>query len=163
MRNMDRRKLLLTGAGLAALTLLAGCEREDEQISQPGLQSRALAGMISALFPHTGLKRSVYDDIAARARDSLQTRANWPALQQQGAAALGPDGWSQLDAKARAAKLEALSETEFFQTVYQTALFEFYSHPAVWALVGYPGESESYGGYLHRGFDDIDWLPEDPQ
>jgi hypothetical protein len=29
----------------------------------------------------------------------------------------------------------------------------------VWELVGYEGPSYDRGGYLHRGFDDLDWLP----
>jgi hypothetical protein len=33
-----------------------------------------------------------------------------------------------------------------------------YNDPAVWPIFGYEGESFSRGGYLHRGFDDIEWL-----
>jgi hypothetical protein len=28
----------------------------------------------------------------------------------------------------------------------------------VWTKLGYEGPSAPEGGYLHRGFDDIDWL-----
>ena len=28
----------------------------------------------------------------------------------------------------------------------------------VWPIFGYQGESFSQGGYIERGFDDIDWL-----
>ena len=28
-----------------------------------------------------------------------------------------------------------------------------------WKKLGYEGSSAEHGGYLHRGFDDIDWLP----
>ncbi len=30
----------------------------------------------------------------------------------------------------------------------------------VWTVLGYEGPSFDKGGYLHRGFDDLDWLPE---
>jgi hypothetical protein len=30
----------------------------------------------------------------------------------------------------------------------------------VWDLLGYEGPSFDKGGYLHRGFNDLDWLPE---
>ena len=33
-----------------------------------------------------------------------------------------------------------------------------YNQPAVWAKLGYEGSSAEHGGYIHRGFDDIDWL-----
>jgi hypothetical protein len=28
----------------------------------------------------------------------------------------------------------------------------------VWPIFGYEGESYSKGGYIKRGFDDIDWI-----
>ncbi|HDL17353.1 MAG TPA: Twin-arginine translocation pathway signal, partial [Rhizobiales bacterium] len=33
-----------------------------------------------------------------------------------------------------------------------------YNRKDVWAKLGYEGESASKGGYIDRGFDDIDWL-----
>jgi hypothetical protein len=33
-----------------------------------------------------------------------------------------------------------------------------YNQKEVWPLFGYEGESYSQGGYIDRGFDDIDWL-----
>ena len=32
----------------------------------------------------------------------------------------------------------------------------------MWQLIGYEGPSFDQGGYVTRGFDDLDWLP-DPQ
>jgi len=160
--KLDRRSLLLTGAGLAALFVLAGCDGADKTATQDGQSAELLTDMIVVLFPYRQLKRAVYADVAARVRQQLQGRKDWPVLRKEGAAALGSD-WRHLGADDRVAKLAALSKTAFFVAVYQTALLEFYSHPDVWALVGYPGESESLGGYIHRGFDDIDWLPEGSQ
>jgi len=34
----------------------------------------------------------------------------------------------------------------------------FYSNPAIWSRFGYEGPSNDQGGYLHRGFNDIDWI-----
>jgi len=33
-----------------------------------------------------------------------------------------------------------------------------YNQKDVWTKLGYEGSSAEFGGYLHRGFDDIDWL-----
>ena len=33
-----------------------------------------------------------------------------------------------------------------------------YGNPEVWPLFGYEGPSADKGGYIDRGFDDIDWL-----
>lgn len=36
-----------------------------------------------------------------------------------------------------------------------------YYGAAFWKLVGYPGPSKDFGGYLGRGAGEIDWLPEE--
>ena len=35
----------------------------------------------------------------------------------------------------------------------------FYNIKAEWPLFGEEGSSWEKGGYINRGFDDIDWLP----
>jgi hypothetical protein len=37
---------------------------------------------------------------------------------------------------------------------------EVCSDQRTWELVGYEGPSFGKGGYLERGFDDLDWLPD---
>jgi hypothetical protein len=37
-----------------------------------------------------------------------------------------------------------------------------YSQPDIWPYFGYEGPSNDKGGYVNRGFDDIDWLDEAP-
>ena len=49
---------------------------------------------------------------------------------------------------------------EFFGFIRRTTVLNFYDDPEVWDIFGYEGESFSKGGYLHRGFNDLDWLPE---
>jgi len=46
--------------------------------------------------------------------------------------------------------------------VRSTAVVEVYSDQRTWQLVGYEGSSFDKGGYLDRGFNDLDWLP-DPE
>ncbi len=163
MAKIVRRDFMLTGIALAGLAALAGCSGE-EQATQEGLEDfDALAALIVVLFPHKNINASVYEEVSELVRAQLSAREDWARLQQEGRAALDAAAgapWESLDAEARVNAAEAISKTQFFKTIYQAALFEFYSHPAVWALVGYPGASAEEGGYLYRGFDDIDWLPE---
>ena len=35
---------------------------------------------------------------------------------------------------------------------------DLYNQKEIWPIFGYEGESFSQGGYIYRGFDDIDWL-----
>jgi hypothetical protein len=50
----------------------------------------------------------------------------------------------------------------FFDLLKATAVVELYDNPLVWKAFGYEGPSVHLGGYLHRGFDDLDWLPDPP-
>jgi hypothetical protein len=38
--------------------------------------------------------------------------------------------------------------------------FRLYDNAGLWKHIDYPGSSKEHGGYINRGFDDIDWLPE---
>jgi hypothetical protein len=58
----------------------------------------------------------------------------------------------------RVSLLYGIEQTEFFQKVRSDLKSQLYNNQAVWPLFGYEGSSWDKGGYLHRGFDDIDWL-----
>ena len=57
--------------------------------------------------------------------------------------------------------LYAIEHGAFFQKLKGHLVVAFYDNKAVWPLFGYEGSSYEKGGYLDRGFDDIDWLPAD--
>ena len=54
--------------------------------------------------------------------------------------------------------LTAIESTGFFQTIRGGLVTGLYNQKAVWPIFGYEGESFSQGGYIDRGFDDINWL-----
>jgi hypothetical protein len=58
----------------------------------------------------------------------------------------------------RVAILRQIEKTSFFQTVRGGLVVSLYNQKAIWPIFGYEGESYSKGGYIHRGFNDIDWL-----
>jgi hypothetical protein len=55
--------------------------------------------------------------------------------------------------------LQAIEPGAFFKAVRADLVVSLYNQKAVWPKFGYEGASAQYGGYLHRGFSDIDWLP----
>lgn len=63
-------------------------------------------------------------------------------------------GWE----RDRVEILEILQNTPFFQQVRGGLVTGLYNQKALWPLFGYEGESFSQGGYLDRGFNDINWL-----
>ena len=58
----------------------------------------------------------------------------------------------------RVALLRGIEATPFFNAVRSDLVVALYNQPDLWHRFGYEGSSYEYGGYLHRGFDDVDWL-----
>jgi hypothetical protein len=66
--------------------------------------------------------------------------------------------WKSLPSETKLQALERLEQTLFFKRLRSDFLVFFYSNPAIWFHFGYEGPSNDRGGYLHRGFNDINWI-----
>lgn len=157
--RVDRRAFLTAATAAALLLLLPGCTGD---VGLDAARRRRLSRVARLLYPHDALPDATYDAVL----ESLQRRVN----QDPGLAATLRDGLRQLDRAAEGnwsnaplrLQLGALRTVEgsaFFDTVRQAVVTELYERPEVWRLIGYEGPSAPFGGYLLRGFDDIDWLP----
>jgi hypothetical protein len=58
----------------------------------------------------------------------------------------------------RTAVLRDVENDAFFQKVRSSLITGLYNNKEVWPVFGYEGESASKGGYINRGFNDLDWL-----
>lgn len=58
----------------------------------------------------------------------------------------------------RVALLKQIEADAFFQSIRGGLVTGLYNQKAVWPIFGYEGESFSLGGYIDRGFNDINWL-----
>ena len=117
--------------------------------------------VLATLFPHPSLDPGRYETPAAAILQAMTSSpgrevlgAGWEALE---AAAGGK--WQEADAGARHAAMATLAATPFFNLLRQTMVFTFYNEPANWASFGYRSGAWSFGGWLARGVDTIDWLP----
>lgn len=63
-------------------------------------------------------------------------------------------GWE----RDRVEILRGMEESPFFQQIRGGLVTGLYNQKAVWPVFGYEGESYSQGGYIDRGFNDINWL-----
>jgi hypothetical protein len=59
----------------------------------------------------------------------------------------------------RVALLLGIEQTAFFKALRSDLVVSLYNQQALWPKFGYEGSSAEHGGYIHRGFNDIDWLP----
>jgi hypothetical protein len=69
-------------------------------------------------------------------------------------------GWLRLAEEDQISALRAIEGDPFFVAVRNGVRDRLYALPAVWKAIGYPGSSLEFGGYLNRGYADINWLPE---
>ncbi len=114
------------------------------------------------MFPHDKLGDDPYRtcvgglDMKAAKDDALAKQM------KDGAAALDNGGrkFLKIDEAAQVKALTAIEDTPFFKTIHGHVIVALYNNPKVWGHFGYEGPSFPLGGYLERGFDDIDWLPE---
>jgi hypothetical protein len=128
-----------------------------EQLSEHALETTLRVARV--MFPHDMLPDLAY----AKVVEALEPEAE---TIEQGVAALDEGGtrFLDLDDDAALAALSATEGSDYFELVKATAVVELYDNPLVWKAFGYEGPSFDKGGYLERGFDDLDWLPDpDPR
>ena len=167
-RALTRRSLLQQSAALGAIAISgagfiaapnAAWALEVSEISEH--QMATLLQMARDIYPHDQVGDEYYV-IAIKGYDSADSKdfvaegvAKLDALAKDAGAA------NYLDTKwedNRVALLNQMEDDAFFQTVRGGLVTGLYNQKAVWPIFGYEGESFSKGGYLHRGFDDINWL-----
>jgi hypothetical protein len=151
--------LLVTGASLNLLApapLLAG-----EPRSLTGPESAALLGMARTIAPHDGLPDAAYEVVVKAVDQAMATDGQTRELVKSGIGQLGTDFGAEPEAD-RVATLRKIEKSDFFRLVRAKTLGTLYATPVAYAHFGYEGEAFSKGGYLHRGFNDLDWLPDVP-
>jgi len=172
-KKLSRRDVLRGGGGLVAMTvmpagLILGANNAWAATAK-AVKPETFASMVQAcrdIYPHDFLDDSFYakvvegfDSAAAGDADATAVLENGVAAMNKAAqSAHGADymdlGWED----DRTSVLRAMQDDPFFQKMRGALVTGIYANPDVWPLFGYEGESASKGGYINRGFDDIDWL-----
>jgi hypothetical protein len=120
--------------------------------------------MARLLYPHAGIADDVYaeviDDVLSAAAEDPSLRGTLDdAVTELNATQRGD--WFEIDQEDQIRAMKAVEDQPFFVVIQASVRDRFYTHPRVWEHISYPGSSAQRGGYVHRGFDDIDWLPKD--
>ena len=180
MREVDRRskynrRVFLQGAATAVPTVAiaasagVGIENawaEDATALTPATL-KTLVKVARDIYPHDMLVDSYYIT-AIKPWDAKAAKD--PAVK-----ALLEDGVRRLDQDAqdkhkvayvqvpweadRVVLLQGIEQTDFFKKVRSDLVVSLYNQEEVWPKFGYEGSSAEHGGYIKRGFNDIDWLP----
>ena len=116
-----------------------------------------------AIYPHDALPDDVYARVGEKLAEAAREDPGTERTIEDGVSALnGGRPFADLPADEQLEALKAIEGSDFFELVRSTAVVEVYSDQRTWQLVGYEGPSFDKGGYLDRGFNDLDWLP-DPE
>lgn len=164
--GLSRRQLLQrAGTAGAAMLVISG-----SAVIHPGqawgletktLKPETMATLIQMardVYPHDHVPDKFYA-IAMKGYDAPEKaemiEAGIADLDQRA----GPGGYRGLGWEdERVALLREIEDGEFFQTIRGGMVIGLYNQKELWPLFGYEGESYSKGGYITRGFDDIEWL-----
>ncbi|YBV95033.1 gluconate 2-dehydrogenase subunit 3 family protein (plasmid) [Phyllobacteriaceae bacterium JZ32] len=168
-RGISRRELLKRGTIGAALIISGRAvisPRDAWGLETSALKPETMATLIVLardIYPHDQLADRFYA-IAVKGQDAKAAKD--PAHRT-----LIEDGVADLDRRAgsggyrgigweddRIAILRDIETTPFFQAVRGDLVVSLYNQKEIWPIFGYEGESYSKGGYIDRGFNDIEWL-----
>jgi hypothetical protein len=121
-----------------------------------GQATATITAVARAMYPHDALPDEVYARVSEKLAEAAESR---PVIDF---GVTGLAGFTDKSPLEQAQALREIEGSEFFELVRSTAVVEIYSDPRTWAAFGYEGPSFDKGGYLNRGFNDLDWLP-DPE
>ncbi|MGK9149303.1 hypothetical protein KXS11_16835 [Plantibacter flavus] len=135
------------------------------QLNETALTEEArsvLIRVIRVAFPHPNFPDGPYERTADTILQAAAESTWFRVALTQGLLTLshlaGGD-FRELDEEAATKVLRRIESTEFFGFIRRTTVLNLYDAPDVWEALGYEGPSFDKGGYVNRGFDDLDWLP----
>jgi hypothetical protein len=180
MREVDRRskysrRIFLQGAAsavpVAAVATSAGLGIEDAWAADATTLTPAtlktLVKVARDIYPHDFLVDSYYITAIKPWDGKAAKDPAVKAMLEDGVRRLDQDAkdrhklaYAQVPWEAdRVVLLQGVEQTDFFKTVRSDLVVSLYNQEELWPKFGYEGSSAEHGGYIKRGFNDIDWLP----
>ncbi|WP_197061339.1 MULTISPECIES: hypothetical protein [unclassified Marinobacter] len=148
-----------------AIALLAPSKAWSMPLQQlSSAEGETILKLTRHIFPHNRLEDAVYAFVV-RDLDKAASNADALALLTSGVKDINHRAggqWMSLSSDEQFRHVEAISDSPFFEKIRSTAVVSLYNNELAFAHFGYEGEKGD-GGYLHAGFDDLDWLPEPAQ
>jgi hypothetical protein len=180
MREVDRRgkysrRIFLKGAAsavpVAAVAASAGLSIEDAWAADATtLTPATLKTMVKVardIYPHDFLVDSYYITAIKPWDGKAAKDPATKAMLEDGVRRLDQDAkdrhklsYAEVPWEAdRVVLLQGIEQTEFFKKIRSDLVVSLYNQEELWPKFGYEGSSAEHGGYIKRGFNDIDWLP----
>ena len=161
-REFLRRLACLAIAAFGPFRSVASDEKLGQDSTGDAVE-HLLTAMLQQLFPHPNIPAIHYREVAQAIEAVSQDDTALRGLIEEGSRRLDAETgipWLDAPESEQLEALERLEATPFFQAIRSIGSFLFYNNPSVWPYFGYEGSSFEHGGYINRGFDDLDWLPD---
>jgi hypothetical protein len=170
--KIDRRKFLRTAAAAPAAVVAAttglsvdGAWADNAQALKPETM-KTLARVARDIYPHDHLADQYYITAVTPWDTKAASDPKVKALVEQGVALLNELSLARYKLpysavaweEQRVTLLREIEQSEFFGKVRGDLLVSLYNNHDVWPKFGYEGSSAEHGGYINRGFNDINWL-----
>lgn len=180
MREVDRRskfsrRMFVQGAAAAVPVAAAVTGTtlgiEDAWASDAkALSPATLKTMLKVardIYPHDSLVDSYYITAVTPWDDKAAKDPAVKSMLEDGVRRLDQDAkdrhkvpYAQVQwEEDRVALLRGIEQTDFFKRMRGDLVVSLYNQKEVWPKFGYEGSSAEHGGYINRGFADINWLP----
>jgi hypothetical protein len=180
MREVDRRskynrRIFLQGAAtavpVAAVAAGTGISIEDawadDATALNPATMKTLVKVARDIYPHDFLTDTYYIAAVKPWDGKAAKDATVKAMIEGGIGRLDQDARDQHKVPYadvaweadRVKLLQGIEQTEFFKTIRGDLVVSLYNQKELWPKFGYEGSSAEQGGYIQRGFADIDWLP----
>tara|TARA_B100000674_G_scaffold472155_1_gene461682 strand:- start:1597 stop:2169 length:573 start_codon:yes stop_codon:yes gene_type:complete len=159
--SISRRNFLLgTVSTLALTTLVSNGPKANIKVATAPGDREMIATMCRALYPHDRFPDKIYLDVADGAIKKGNASPGSAMMMRTGLNDLKDKSFNKMSFGKQTKYLKKIEGSPFFNHVRGHTTVALYDHKEVWKIFGYEGESFSKGGYIKRGFNDLDWLPE---
>ncbi|HPG89802.1 MAG TPA: twin-arginine translocation signal domain-containing protein [Hyphomicrobium sp.] len=167
--RVGRRDFLKTTAGAAAVAAIApsvsSAALAKPLVTVPAAGAETLVKVARDLYPHDRIAESFYQKAIATIDEDVAA-GDTPTLLSDGIAALdtaavklkGKSYVAIAEEQDRVAVLKTIEGSPFFTKMRSSMITALYNQQDLWMKLGYEGPSFDKGGYIERGFNDIDWL-----
>ncbi len=168
LKSLTRRDLLKQASAASASVLVGtgfiAAPNAAWAVETNVLASETMATLMQMardIYPHDKVGDEYYV-VAVKGYDTEEAAEGIEAgIAALNAAAQGKGHDSYLamgGERERVDVLRAMEDSAFFQQVRGGLVTGLYNQKAVWPIFGYEGASFEFGGYINRGFNDINWL-----
>ncbi|BEH12796.1 gluconate 2-dehydrogenase subunit 3 family protein [Marinobacter shengliensis] len=167
------RRCFLAGSGatlvgsvavFSVTGLFAADSQAAKQVGEEG--NRALLRMARDVYPHDSLEDKYYQQVMVPLAKQAEADPKLmdlliigiAALNQESRARYGTPYLNVETEEERVQVLKAIEASAFFQRIKGDLMMGIYNNPEIWEKFGFGGSSWQHGGYINRGYDEIDWI-----